>query len=384
LGQGLRNRFAEAISRDDDEQAKTYVSTAYAFLAIIIFSFIVVFSVANVYIPWHSVLNVPEGLTINLQKLALITFGFYSLRFLFKLITRIVMADQRPALRDAISTASKILILIILYILFLSVPGNLINLALVYSGLPVVVLILTTLYLFQSRYKRYAPSLRYVKLKYAKDLLGLGWKFFIIQVALVVLMMSDNIIITQIFGPAKVTPYQIANKYFRLILMLFTIIVIPLWSATSEALVNKDYTWIRSSVSKLMKIALFFTSISFIMLFFSKQIYSLWVGDSIHINYLLSFLWMSFMIVQMFHSIFIFVINASGYIKGEMYVCIFGMIINIPLSIFLAKNMHMGIEGIILATLICHSLHLLYSPFLYRELVSDNIVYPLINKYFKR
>jgi O-antigen/teichoic acid export membrane protein len=371
LGQGLRNRFAEAISRDDDEQAKTYVSTAYALLSVIIFSFIVVFSVAHVYIPWHSILNVPEGMTINLKKFVLIVFGFYSLRFILKLITRIVIADQKPAIKDAILAIGKVFILITLYVLYLTVPGNLIYLALAYAGLPVVVLFLATLYLFKYKYKRYAPSFEYIKLVYGKDLLGLGWKFFLIQISLVVILMTDNIIITQLFGPAQVTPYQIVSKYFSLVLLLFTVITSPLWSATSEALVKNDYAWIKSSVRKLEKVALIFTFISILMFIFTKSIISFWVGDSIQVSYLLSFFWMFFVIIRMFEMIYFQVTNAAGKLNLPLNLFLIGMVLNIPLSIFFAKNLNMGISGVILATVICLSLHLTYLPFLYRSIINS-------------
>jgi len=152
--------------------------------------------------------------------------------------------------------------------------------------------------------------------------------------------------------------------------MTFTIVVTPLWSATSEALVEKDYGWIKSSVRKLLKIAFLFSLLSLLMLLISKQVYSFWVGDKIVISYLLSFLWMLFVVIGMFNGIYFSIINASGKINIEMAVYILGMIINIPLSIFFASNLNMGVKGVILATVICQALHLIYLPNQYTRLVS--------------
>jgi hypothetical protein len=48
---------------------------------------------------------------------------------------------------------------------------------------------------------KFAPSLKYVKFHYARDLMTLGIKFFIIQMAGVILYQTNNIIIAQLFGP---------------------------------------------------------------------------------------------------------------------------------------------------------------------------------------
>src|SRR5208283_1390777 len=47
LGNGLRNKFAEAMARNDVELARIYVSTTYAFLSMIIGTVFIVFLVVN-------------------------------------------------------------------------------------------------------------------------------------------------------------------------------------------------------------------------------------------------------------------------------------------------------------------------------------------------
>ena len=47
--------------------------------------------------------------------------------------------------------------------------------------------------------------------------MNIGLDFFIIQIASIILFSTDNFIITQLFGPEQVTPYNIALKYFTII-----------------------------------------------------------------------------------------------------------------------------------------------------------------------
>jgi len=242
--------------------------------------------------------------------------------------------------------------------------------ALVYVGIPVVLLLFFSFYFFHKDYKKYRPSIRYIDFKYSKDLINLGGKFFVIQVALVVILSTDNIIISQLYGPHLVTPYQIAYKYFGLVLMTFTIIITPVWSACSEAFAVGDFAWIKAAVNRLRPVLLFFISLAVVLLLSAKNVYDFWVGKDIGISFLLSGLWMLFAIVGMVNGLYCSVINGLGKIRLQMYIYIFNMLINIPLSIFFAKTINLGIEGVILATVVCQTLLVIYLPIQYKRIMA--------------
>ena len=98
------------------------------------------------------------------------------------------------------------------------------------------------------------PSFKYVELKHARELLNLGMNFFLIRIASVVLFMSSSFLIAHLFSPKEVTSYQIAHKYFQIILMCFFIALAPLWSAVTDAYFQNDFKWITNSVKKLLKL----------------------------------------------------------------------------------------------------------------------------------
>ena len=55
---GFRNRFAEAVAKDDMVLARRYVSTTYVVLALLFMGIMLVASVINQYIDWSSILKV--------------------------------------------------------------------------------------------------------------------------------------------------------------------------------------------------------------------------------------------------------------------------------------------------------------------------------------
>jgi O-antigen/teichoic acid export membrane protein len=350
LGHGLRNKFAVAKANGDHEKAKKYVSTTYAILFIIVGIFFLCFVVVNGFIPWTTILNVDENFNQELSQLALIVFSFFSLKFVAKLVTTIIVADQKPAVRDVVNLVSKIIILITIFLLTRTTTSSLIYVGLAYTGLPVLVLVLASFYFYNTTYRKYSPSIKSIDFSYAKDLIGLGWKFFVIQISVTILFTTDNIIISQLFGPAEVTPYQIANKYYGIVLMFFAILISPMWSAYTEAFEKDDFDWIKNVIRKQEKTWLLIILIVIGMTIIAEPVYKFWVGEEVRISLFLSACWGLFVILQTYNIIYTYFLNGVGMVKLQMITATISIFINIPLSIFFARTIGLGLPGVILAT----------------------------------
>ncbi len=223
FGNGLRNKFAEAIAKDDHQLARIYLSTTYAILSIIIICLLVIFLCLNPFLNWTSILNTPASMAAELSTLALLVFVFFCLQFILQLVTTIITANQQPAKASFFNFLGSLFSLTVIFILTKTTSGSLIYLALSLGFTPVLVLTASSIWFYSHEYKKYAPSLKYVKFSYARELMSLGLKFFIIQIATVVLYETSNLIIAQLFGPAQVTPYNVAYKYFGIIPMVMGI-----------------------------------------------------------------------------------------------------------------------------------------------------------------
>ena len=350
LGHGLRNKLAEAIAMGEHKKAKIYVSTTYAILALIAVFFFSLFFFVNNFLPWAKILNVNIDINASLSILALIVFGAFSINLVAELIVIIIVADQKPAIKDAISLIGKILTLVTIFLFKNLLPSSLIYLGLAYTGLPLLVILISSVYFYKKKYKIYSPSIKNINFKYTYDLMSLGWKFFIIQISVMVLFMSDNIIIAQLFGPKEVIPYQIAHKYFGIVLMFFLIVISPMWSAYTEAFQKREFEWIRQIINKQNSFWYFIVFLLVLMTFFSNSFYIFWIGENVKIGLSLSICWALFVAIQSYNAIYTHFLNGVGKIKMQMYTAIGSIVINIPLSIFLAEDVNLGLNGVILAT----------------------------------
>jgi O-antigen/teichoic acid export membrane protein len=369
LGNGMRNCFAEAKAQGDNKLARIYISTTYAILTIIITVVWLIFCVVNPIIDWTRILNTSPSLRGELNILAFLVISFFCLRFVFQLITTVLIADQKPAKASFYNLLGNMLSLLIIYILTKTTPGSLFKLALVLGGMPVMVLIIASMIYYNGKYRDYTPSIRFIHFGHIRNLMNLGIKFFFIQIAALVIYQTSNIIIAQLYGPAEVTPFNIAFRYFNIGTMTFGIIMTPFWSAITEAWVKHDITWIQNVMRKLIRIWIILSVGIVLMLILSNSFYKLWVGKDVHIPFKLSIVMALYVIVFTWCSIFAQFINGVGKIKLQLYSGAFGAIINIPLSIYLGKIF--GVAGVTMSSLILGLISSVWSPIQYLKLIRN-------------
>jgi O-antigen/teichoic acid export membrane protein len=351
IGNGLRNKLAETLALKNYDLARIYISTSYAFLAIIFIPLLLIFWIINPYLSWSTILNAPVNLENDLSKLTFFVFSFFSLNFIFGLIGNVLFADQRPALNNLIGPLGNLLSLILILILKYTIPGTLFWVGIVYGGAPLVVIVFFNIYLFQSKYKNISPSLKYVNFNCLKDIMGLGIQFFVIQIAAIILFTTSNIMLTQFFGPDEVTSYNIAFKYFTAVSMVFGIILTPFWSAITEAYSSHDVLWIKSIMRKLDKIAIVFILISIVMFFICDTVYQIWVGPEVKVDKYVSLTLCLSVVITLFASPANTFINGVGKIRLQLISAVFTIIFTVPLAFLFCKILNWGPSGVILANL---------------------------------
>ena len=370
LGNGLRNKLAEAFAKDDLHAAKIYVSTTYAIFSSIILLIIVAFILIFRFINWIEIFKAPVYLESKLNTLVLISVIFFLAQFVLRLLTFIINADQKTALNGFFSFSINLLTVLLVYILLKTASPSILLLGAGSTFIPVVVFIIATFIFFNKKYKTISPSFKSIKLSNLKDLLGLGTQFFIIQIAALIIFTTDNLIITQLFGPGDVTVYNIAFKYFNYIPIVFFMILTPMWSAYTEAYVKDDFVWIKNAINKILKLWMLLSILVIIMIFVANWVYDIWLNSKIKVPLDLTMLMGLFAIISNWNNIFAYFINGVGKIRLQLYSSVIVGIINIPLSIYFARNLDMGISGVIAATCVCVAVGAVWAPIQYSKIVN--------------
>lgn len=345
LGSGLRNKLAEAIAEGDKEKARGYVSTTF-FMLFLLTSFIfAVFSIVINYIDWYSLLNVTYEVVGDLREVIITSFMFFCLSFLFKFVGNVYQALQLPAVNTLLVLGAHVISLVAIFVLRQTIPGSLFWVAVVYSASMPMIYLLCYPLTFHKLYPFLAPKFRCFKKEYLKDLFSLSVMFFVLQIMGLVLFSLSNIIISNLFGPDQVTPYNIAYRYFSVILIFSNFILAPLWSATTDAYAREDYGWIRRCFSKIRRLVFSMSFVIAVMIACSSYVYKIWVGDEVFIPFSMSLLMGIYIFIILYSVTYSSILNGLGKLYLQMMNIIIVAIVFYPLCYFLSG--FVGVNGII-------------------------------------
>ena len=352
LGGGLRNRLTQAISEGDTKLARIYVSTTYGVISGIIVVLMLLFSFLMPLLNWSDILNAPKDMTHELTVVAAIVFYSVSLQFVFKLITTVLSAYQQTSKASMLNFLGSLTGFITIFILTRTTHGSLTYLALALSLPPLIIFVISNFWFFGFKFKEIRPSLSHFNLKYLPNLANLGLQFFFIQIAGIVIFSTTNILISHLYGPKEVTPYNIANRLFNSCSMIFLIILTPFPPAFTDAYFRQDITWIKNSVRYLMKFWLFIAVMTILVFFASPLIYHLWIGNRVQIPITLSLVVEVYAILLSWNGIFTSFLNGVGKIRLQLYAGFIEAASFFPLAYFLSEFCKLGIQGIIIASII--------------------------------
>lgn len=334
---GLKNKLTEAIALGDMQRGKVLVSTTYFMMIAIFIPLCILLEMIIPHINWASFLNVTGNYNPDIIKTLHILAACLCAQMIVNVLTAVLAAYQKVALSSAFPVIGNFISLFIILLLTKYCPPSLSLLALAVSTIPIFVIIIASFILFSSSFKAVAPSWNFVKKKQIKDLFNLGSKFFLIQAQIVVLYQCTNILISNLSGPSDVTSYNIAYKYITISMMILTIIMAPLWPAFTEAYTKNDYSWMKNVYNKMCKLWGGLTVIVILMIIVSPIVYQLWIGEKAHVPLIMTVLIGIYTIVHSWDIIQVNMINGVGAIKLQTYMTLIGLIVHIPLSLFLGR-----------------------------------------------
>ncbi|WP_305981827.1 hypothetical protein [Roseivirga thermotolerans] len=354
LGNGLRNLLVSKIEEGDKEGQRYLISTTYILSLLILGSLTLLGYGVLSYIDLSAVLVTPDALKngISVEMMVFAVLGFSCLRIILGLINNVLQAHQTYAQSGISDAATNVIFLLFLLSLKAGIAASFDTLLIAFLGIPALVLLLITVYLFFTRYKAIRPSFAYFKKSLARPLFSLGIGFFLIQISALVLYQTNVLIIQNYLGNQEVSEYGVAHRYFNLLLMLFTILLGPYWSAFTKAQVSKDYSWISATFKKLQYLLLAMVGIGAVMFWLSPWAMS-FLSDGNEIpSRITSLLMLSWILVLCFNSLFSHLLNGLSQVALQVKTALVAAILNLILVLSLVKPM--GVNGMILGNIVAN------------------------------
>jgi len=241
---------------------------------------------------------------------------------------------------------------LIALMLTILIRGNLVRLA-VFTGLgSILVKIISGIHLFITN-----PQIRprftekVIDTPSTSCLFTSGIRFLILQIAVLIIWNTDNLVISHYLGPKMVTSYAVTFKLFAMGITVTNAVTQVLWPMYGQAFGLGDWKWIKKTYNRCVSLLLILGGLIWIGgIIFSKIIINLWVGPIGYGGLTVVFALGGYAYLSSFGGSNASLING---LNPKNIVVVFGFIeaaINLGISLILVRPL--GIGGVALGTLI--------------------------------
>lgn len=369
LGNGLRNKLAACLAVGDNIGARRAVSSTLAMLVIIVVPVAALLLLLIHFADTYTFLNVDSARVGTLDLVLSVSAVFVCSTFILKFVGNFYMGMQLPAVSNLLGMLGQTLALLGTLAVYLSGSRSMLLVAVANTVAPLLVYAVAFPVTFCRRYPALRPSLRYVDRESVRSLFGTGVQFFVLQISGLVLFQLTNLLISRYFTPAMVTPYQISYRYFSVVQLLFYIICMPFWTATTDAYNRGDYAWIRRSNRMLNRLVAGLAALTALMVVAAPVAFALWVGKGTEIPFDMTVIVALYVLILTVSMRYSYILNGFGFLRMQLVMTVSAAIVYIPLSVGVCRLTH-DIRGLLLVMCLVNIPGLVVNYVQYRRVVT--------------
>ncbi len=355
IANSLGNALGKAYGEDDRALAARYVSSAFFIFCVIS---VVILAAGILSAPYLAGIFFPNLQTplarAEVEPALLLALLIFACNIPLLITNKVLAAHHEIAIANLWSMGGTVanLFAILAVIWF---QGGLPWLVIGSSGLGLLTNVACAVWLFGWRRQFLRPRFGALDLTVLKDLISVGWKFLVISAVWMVNSETDNLVIARYLGAAQVTPYAVTFAVFANATLLQTLAYPSLWPAYTEAFAHKDFAWMRRTFRGHMKLSFIsaFVVVT-VLVIFGAPIIRFWAGETA-VPPFATIVWMgiwNLMLATLYVASCL--LNATGHLKGMTIYGSITAVLNLALSIPLAKIY--GISGVIAGTVIAFAL----------------------------
>lgn len=350
IGNGLRNKIAEYCGSNKHRYIYFLFFESVKFLSKISALIFLFFYLICLFLMWLNVIDA------SLKNPLIILLLFCTLNMVIGLVRSVAYGCQKSWMTSFAAFIHQLFLFFFVYFLIkynaipnLSVMALANGISLAVSNVILFLVLKRSIPFFQKN----EGVLKGEKVDFG-NITKTGIAFFGLQVCSVILFSTDNLIINYFFSSESVTKYSNISKIYDLGNSVYSVIMISFWSAVTIHFYSNDFKWIIYTIKRLVFVFALYSLGVIVVSLFINPIMNLWMGDNaFYYENGLVLLFAVYSIFTAFSSIFINVLNGLGIIRLQLFFAIVQAVINIPLSIVLSLNFHLGIFGVKLATFLC-------------------------------
>lgn len=184
---------------------------------------------------------------------------------------------------------------------------------------------------------------------FLREIIVLGAKYMLIQLGLLFIYASDNFILSNVFGPKKIPPYEVVSKYFQLPLMVLYAALSPLWSVFARHYVEKDVAALRVLFRRFNTWFFGIALATVLLALVFHLVLPYWIKGGMAVPAGLVALMCGMTIIRIFTTFYTFFLNGIGRLRTYIWLILATAALKLPLSYLLIEHGY-GLGSVVLAT----------------------------------
>ncbi|NEN05450.1 lipopolysaccharide biosynthesis protein [Diaminobutyricibacter tongyongensis] len=320
IGAGLMTRLSASIASGDVVRSRRLVSSAYTALGLVVTLALILLWASSAFVPWARVVGgVGSEANGEVGAIALVTLTGFILNVIAGLIVRVQYAAQEVA-RSNLWQASGSVAGIIAVLVAASLGATGAVFVAVAAFVPILVAGMNAVLFFSGKVgKQFRPSVRDFHLSTTRDLASIGGRFLTISITMSVALGVDSWIVAQTSSLSQVPEYAIPARVFAMVGTLVSVLTIPLWPTSAEALSAGDTAWVRRTARRMTMITpAIVGAASVIAVVAAPFAFNVWLGGKVPIDFFLLAGLALWNVVQACVAPAFMVQNAAGVLRPQM------------------------------------------------------------------
>jgi O-antigen/teichoic acid export membrane protein len=353
LGNGMVNAVSSAVANERHEDAQKLVASTFWMLVAIAAVMGIGVGLAWPWLNWSVVFGVRSaGVATELDAALIAALGIFLVGLPLSTFAKVLCALQEARVANLWAGAGNLCSFLgLLAVTFWH--GSLVWLVLGYSGSLLLVNLVGTFWLFFRHVPWLQPKLGCADWKSALELLGGGSKFFVINIAMLLILETDYFIVAHYLDPRAVAQYSVTWRLFNYTTLVQNLAVSSLWPAYCEAFARQDLPWIQRTLRTNLFFGVGSTIVLVLFLILSGQtLIGWWAGSQVVPPFALLPWMAAWSVISCTMTAVSCLLNGSGNTLGQTIYGSLTAIVNVALSIALVQT-H-GIVGVIAATVIAY------------------------------
>ncbi|PKE21927.1 hypothetical protein [Macrococcoides caseolyticum] len=324
ISNGLRNLIAPYIGKDV-KKVEEYLASNLFIMIVISITFLILSNIIILNIPIQIFDPIVATIDINSKDFKSVIYILINLQILYFLVSCFKPLFHSLSKSYLVNIAQFISNTIIIIFINLAVNyqfnNNWILISFVYIGVQIIVIITLTLYIL----KKHRITLKIKSNSHInKELLNIGISFFFLQLSNLILFNSIPFLTGILFTLTESLKFQLSYKILSIFMIIFSIIMAPIWTLLLEATNNRNFDLIRKTIKRLIILTVILSLCTIVFSLFQNQIIGIWMGKDFKYDILFNILMAIYMIGCILCSVLqsvmfglnLFKMQLIGYILG--------------------------------------------------------------------